>query len=78
MRSRSIVVADEQGLLVVGVGEGDHEAIAALGSEAVPDGEVHGARFEWEGARLHMYSVDGARPDVSDAASAFCRIFSSV
>ncbi len=76
-RSRSIVVADEQGLLVVGVGEGDHEAIAALGGDAVPDAKVHGARFEWEGAPLQMYSVDGAQPSVSDAASAFSRIFSS-
>ena len=76
-RSEAIVVADGDGLLVSGVGDGDLELLAALGEGAVPGASIHDLSVYADGTRLTVYSVGGAPPPPVETEHALTRILAA-
>lgn len=74
-RARSIVLADADGLLVVGVGEADLEVLAALGRSAEPS--AHEATMIVGGQALRLFSVGGDAPPVANTEAALNRILAA-
>lgn len=77
LRARSIVIADEDGLLVAGIGNDDLEAVAALGAEGVPGARVHDLSMDCGGWRLRLLAVDGEAPPILPTSAALTRILAA-
>ncbi|MEQ9503952.1 MAG: hypothetical protein RIT81_44265 [Deltaproteobacteria bacterium] len=68
----TMVLADADGLLIAGVGEADHEVLAALGRDAAP--AVQETSIEVRGIPLRLFSVGGEAPPVANTTTDLERI----
>ncbi len=74
-RASSIVLADDDGLVITGVGEADHEVIAALGRAAGPT--VHETSMQVGGIPLRLFCVGGEAPSVVNTTTDLERILAA-